>query len=60
MRNHACAIEWDRKAAKVLEGITDKKLKEYVIDALENVVARDPLVGKPLVGPLKGVRSYRI
>ena len=60
MRNHTYTIEWDRKAAKALESITDKKLKEYVLDALENVIARDPLVGKPLVGPLKGVRSYRI
>ena len=60
MRAHTYTIEWDRKAAKAFDGIKDKKLKEYILDALENVVAHDPLVGKPLVGPLKGIRSYRI
>ena len=60
MRFHTYTIEWDRKAAKAFESIEDKKLKEHVLDALENIIARDPLIGKPLAGPLKGVRSYRI
>ncbi len=60
MRKSVYTIEWDRKAAKSYEAIRDKKLKEHIVDALENTIAIDPLIGKPLVGIFKGVRSYRI
>ncbi|MBF0490936.1 MAG: type II toxin-antitoxin system RelE/ParE family toxin, partial [Candidatus Omnitrophica bacterium] len=33
---------------------------EYIRDALENVLAHDPMAGKPLKGTYKGLRSYRL
>ena len=60
MRHAFYTIEWDRQASKAYAAIRDKKLKEHILDALENYIAKDPLIGKPLVGVFKGVRSYRI
>ena len=60
MRGHTYTIEWDREAAKVYGSIRDNKLKDHILNVLESVIAHDPLAGKPLVGPLKGVRSYRV
>ena len=60
MRYQIFTIEWDRKAARVFEDITDLKLKEHILDAVEHHIARDPFAGKPLAGPFKGIYSHRI
>jgi mRNA interferase RelE/StbE len=60
MRKNIFTIEWERKAAKAFESISDKKLKEHVFDVLENVISHHPLIGKSLAGSLRGARSYRI
>lgn len=60
MRINKYTIEWDRKAAKAFHAIKDKKLQGHVLNALENIIALNPIIGKPLVGVFKGVYSYRI
>ena len=53
--------ELGRQAAKDLEKIfrSDKKLYQRFVNALQ-VIAQNPMEGKPLHGELKGLRSYRL
>lgn len=37
-----------------------KKIQKEVIKILEDEIAHNPLIGKPLQGPLKGLHSQRI
>jgi mRNA interferase RelE/StbE len=60
MRKNTYTIEWDNKAIKVLVGLKDQKLKAYILDAVENVIAHNPMIGKILSGNFKGARSYRL
>ncbi len=60
MRQNIYLIRWDPLALKKFNNIQDKKLKEYILDTLENIITKDPLVGKLLSGPFKWLRSYRI
>jgi mRNA interferase RelE/StbE len=61
MRKQPFVVEWDRKASKAFRDIDDARLRENIVDAIEKEIAPDPFVaGKPLVGPFKGTRSYRI
>lgn len=60
MRHNIYSIKWDSAALKKFNNIQDQKLKGHIIDALELAISHNPLIGKLLTGPLKGVRSYRI
>ena len=60
MRKKLYAIEWSKDAEKQFKKLTDQKLKTKVVDIIENQIARDPLIGKPLTDVFKGVRSYRL
>ena len=60
MRRNVYQIVWHNEASKYFSKIADPKIKEYIIEVLNNVIAQDPFVGKPLLGAYKGVRSYRI
>lgn len=60
MRRNVYQIVWHNEASRSFSQITDPKIKEYIIEVLNNVIAQDPLIGKPLLGVYKGTRSYRI
>ena len=60
MRVTAYIIEWSNPAAKQFQKIKDKKLAQRIIEVIEQEIAVNPLCGKPLTEPFKGVRSYRI
>ena len=60
MRRHFYTIEWTSRAQKQFRKITDEKLKQRIIEIIENEIASDPLIGKPLTLGFKGIRSYRI
>ena len=52
-------ILFTRTAKKQFESLSDK-VKQEITKILENEIARNPLIGKPLKEPLKGLRSQRI
>ena len=52
-------VEWEAQAAKAFQKIKEQRLKDHVLYIIEREIAADPLIGKPLTGPFKGVRSYR-
>lgn len=60
MRSNVYVILWHRNATKAFEQIKDHKLRMHILNALENHIAYDPFIGKPLMGLLKGFRAYRI
>ncbi len=60
MRLSAYTIEWSNPAAKQFQKIRDKKLAQRILEVIEQEIAHNPLVGKPLTEPFKGVRSYRV
>lgn len=60
MREEVYSVEWARQAAKQFEKIKDDALKGRILDVIENEIAKDPLIGKPLAFVFKGVRSYRL
>ena len=59
MRQRHYKVEWESTAAKQWQKIKEQKIKDHLLDIIENEIAVDPLAGKPLAGPFKGVRSYR-
>ena len=59
MREHTYAVEWSSLAEKQFQKIRDKKLKDQILEIIEREIARDPMIGKPLIFVFKGVRSYR-
>jgi len=59
-RKASYSIEWGSEAAKQFKKIKDAGLKDRILDVIENEIARDPLVGKPLTFVFKGARSYRM
>jgi len=60
MRKKVYSIEWHREAAKQFKKIKESKLREQILNILENEIAKDPMVGKPLTLICKGMRSYRL
>lgn len=52
-------IEFTRQAVKDFKSLSPK-LKAKLKDVLMNVLNEDPLIGKRLVGDLKGNFSYRL
>lgn len=60
MRPSGYTIEWSNYAARQFQKIRDKKLAQRIIEVIEQEIAVNPLCGKPLTEPFKGVRSYRI
>ena len=60
MRVSAYAIEWSSNAVKQFKKIRDQKIAQRILEVIEREIAMDPLCGKPLTEPFKGVRSYRI
>ena len=54
------SIEWEASAAKVFKKIKDASFKESILSILENELAYNPLLGKPLKGPFEGIRSLRV
>ena len=60
MRRRTFIVEWTPQAHKQFHKITDKKLKEKIVEIIEKEIAGDPLTGKPLTLVFKGVRSYRV
>jgi mRNA-degrading endonuclease RelE of RelBE toxin-antitoxin system len=59
MRKNPYTIQWDAQAAKAFSKIKEQKLKDHILSIIENEIAKDPMVGKPLTGPFAGVRSFR-
>jgi mRNA interferase RelE/StbE len=60
MREEVYSVEWEPAAAKQFNKIRDTGLKERILDVIEDKIAQDPLIGKPLTFIFKGVRSYRL
>lgn len=60
MRVSAYTITWSTHAAKQFKKIRDKKLAQRIVEVIEQEIAVNPLLGKPLTEPFKGVRSYRL
>jgi mRNA-degrading endonuclease RelE of RelBE toxin-antitoxin system len=60
MRKNVYVIEWAPQAARQFRKIKDSALKQRILAVLEDEIARDPLIGKPLTFVFKGVRSYRL
>ena len=60
MRGKRYSIEWGNEAAKQFKKIKDLELKRRILDVIEDEIAKDPLVGKPLKFVFKGTRSYRL
>lgn len=60
MRERIYSIEWSTHAERQFNKIKDKRLKQQIIEVLEKEIAKNPLRGKPLADPFKGVRSYRL
>lgn len=54
-------VELSREAGKDLEKIfrSDRKLYQRFLNAFQTI-AQAPFEGKPLLGELKGLRSYRL
>ena len=53
-------VELSPKARAQLKDLSrDASLRRRLLNALEGL-AKTPLAGKPLKGPLQGVRSYRV
>ena len=59
MRHHLYSVEWESQAARIFRKIKEQKLKDHILDIIENEIAGNPLSGKPLTGALSGIRSYR-
>ena len=59
MRRNLYTVEWDPQAAKIFRKMKEQKLKDHILDIIENEIAGNPLSGKPLSGALIGIRSYR-
>ena len=60
MRQNVYRIEWLAKAAKQFHKIKDEKLKVRIIQIIEEDIACNPLIGKPLNFDFEGTRSYRL
>jgi len=60
MREHLYTVEWTTHAEKQFKKLTNKNLQEEILDIIENEIAKNPLLGKPLTFTFKGVRSYRL
>ena len=58
MRHRTYSIRFTSTSRKQFQAFT-VKVREELANVLEEL-AKDPLMGKPLQGPLKGLRSYRI
>ncbi len=54
-------VELTHRAARDLDAIRRKQARLFprLLDKLESL-SDDPLAGKPLTGPLKGLRSLRV
>ena len=59
MRDRTHSIRFTKTSKKHFDSLKPKKTQDEVASVLEEL-ARDPLIGKPLQGPLKGLRSKRI
>ena len=59
MRRRSYTVQWESTASRFFRKIKDQPLKDHILSIIENEIAGDPLVGKPLTGPFKGTRSYR-
>ena len=59
MRRRSYTVQWEAAASRSFRKIKDQPLKDHVLSIIETEIAVDPLAGKPLTGPFKGVRSYR-
>ena len=58
-RRNTYNVSFTRTSKKQFDSLPGK-IKQEVAKILEDEIAHDPLVGKPLQGPLKGLRSRRI
>ena len=58
-RDHIYNIYFTRTSKKQFDSLSIK-IKKEVTKILEDELAHNPLLGKPLQGPLKGLRSQRI
>ena len=60
MINRIYTIEWLPQAEQQLHKIKDEHLKKRIFQIIEEEIAHDPHVGKPLNFQFKGTRSYRV
>jgi len=58
-RDNIYDIHFTRTSKKQFDTLP-VKIKSEIAKMLEEEIARNPLLGKPLQGPLKGLRSQRI
>ena len=58
-RDNIYNIYFTRTSKKQFDSLSSK-IKEEITKILEEEIAYNPLLGKPLQGPLKGLRSQRI
>ncbi len=58
-RQNVYSISFTRTAKKQFNSLA-AKIKKEVAKILEDEIACNPLLGKPLQGPLKGLRSQRV
>ena len=60
MRLCVYRIEWHREAAKQFRDIVSVSVRNEILNVIEQDIAVNPLVGKPLACPFAGLRSFRI
>ena len=53
-------IEWTETAVEMLGEITDRRIRNEILDRVEKLSDDPEKQGKPLIGPLKGFRSIRV
>ena len=58
MREKVYSIFFTKTSGKQYQALSEKVKRELALILEE--IARDPLLGKPLQGPLKGLRSKRV
>ena len=52
-------VELTKRAVRDLDGLARTRVVSKILAKIESL-AEDPAAGKPLVGPLKGIRLLRI
>ena len=52
-------VEYARGVAKDLKSLP-KPVRERALETVESILAKDPHMGRPLVGTYKGLWKYRI
>jgi mRNA interferase RelE/StbE len=59
MTARSYTIRWTETAIKLVEGIQDRRVRWLIVQRVEELARAPEEQGKPLVGELTGLRSFR-